>query len=178
MALHGYGQTPNPASTADTQCLRDLSKPLDFLAGIAAGGGWSSNALRQPTAYAGVKIGISYITLDLGYDRLQARNGFSTELSGMVPVFRVPGPQADESRNYLRVYAEPGIGTRWGGADFGAYLSAKLMLAVLADQRLYWSRPSPYLEFQRRFPVNSLLQGDNRITLGIMIALCNHCGLD
>jgi len=64
--------------------------------------------------------------VDLGYDRIQGRNGFSTEISGMAPVLRWPGPQKDESKNFFRVYAEPGFGHRWGGGTFGGHLSGKV----------------------------------------------------
>jgi len=37
---------------------------------------------------------------------------------------------------------------------------------------------SPYIEVQRRFPVDSLLKGDTRVTFGIMMAICEHCGFD
>lgn len=170
----GIGQTPEPASKPDTKP-PDISNPLDLLGAVASGGGWDSS---RPTAYAGAKIGGGYVTVDLGYDRVQNRSGFSTELSGMVPVLRWPGPREDDSKNFLRVYAEPGIGHRWGSGGVGSYLSGKVMVALLSDRRLNFSKSSPYIEFQRRFPVNSLLRGDNRITVGIMIALCNHCGFD
>ena len=94
----------------------------------------------------------------------------------MLPVFRFPKPQRDEAKNYVRVYAEPGLGYR--SAGFGGYSSAKLMIALFSDSRLDLRRASPYVELQRRFPFNSPLQGDNRVVFGLVVALCNHCGLD
>lgn len=44
----------------------------------------------------------------------------------MAPVLRWPGPQKDESKNFFRVYAEPGFGHRWGGGTFGGHLSGKV----------------------------------------------------
>ena len=176
------------ASTAQKNAPYDQSNWLSLLAAAEAGGGWDSGSPRQATALSGVKLGwpggfysrpggrdVTF-TLDLGYDRVRTANGFSAELSPMLPVFRFPKPQRDENKNYLRVYAEPGLGYR--SAGFGGYGSAKVMIAFFSDSRLNFRTPSPYVEFQRRFPFNSPLQGDNRLVFGIMVALCNHCGLD
>lgn len=152
----------------------DNSAWLPFLAAAQVGGGWDS---KLPTAHAGIKLGISPFDLDLQYDRIHGQNGFSTEVSGMLPVFRFPGPMADESRKYVRVYFEPGLGYRAGGGPFGGYSSAKVMVTLFDDE---WRNDEyyPYVEFQRRFPFNSPLQGDNRISIGLMWAICEHCGLD
>ena len=75
---------------------------------------------------------------------------------------------------------EPGVGYRAGKGHFGGYGSAKVMIAVLSDARLTRSdaAPSPFLEIQRRLPFGSPLRGDTRITIGLMFAVCNHCGFD
>jgi hypothetical protein len=98
----------------------------------------------------------------------------------MLPITRFPRPQADEGRNYVRIYAEPGYGYRNGKPGFGGYGSAKVMIALLSDSRLTRSdaAPSPFLEVQRRLPFGSPLRGDTRIMFGIMVAACNHCSLD
>jgi hypothetical protein len=145
-----------------------------LLAAAGGGGGWRSG--DQPNAFAGVKIGLGGPTMDLQYDRLNAQNGFSLEGSWMMPVFRVPRWRPKDDRLCLRVYAEPGVGYRAGGGPFGGYSSAKV-LALIGDK---WMNDgvSPYIEFQRRFPFNSPLDGDNRIAAGLMWAVCEHCGLD
>jgi hypothetical protein len=177
LCLQVSGQTGDTTKPAPAPS--DDSKWFDMLAAAEGSGGWDSNPKRQPTVFAGVKLGfLGPVTLDLGYDRKQARNGFSTEFSAMLPVFRFPGPRKDESGNYLRIYAEPGGGYRWGGHD-GAYGSAKVMIALLSDHRMGLNKPSPFVEFQRRFPMNDPLhRGDIRVTFGLMIVLCQHCGID
>jgi hypothetical protein len=93
---------------------------------------------------------------------------------------RFPAPQTNEGQNYVRLYAEPGVGYRAGKGNFGGYGSAKVMIALLSDARLTRSDapPSPFLEIQRRLPFGSPLGGDTRITIGVMFAVCSRCGLD
>jgi hypothetical protein len=50
------------------------------------------------------------------------------------------------------------------------------MLALFSDER--WGKPMPYIEVQRRFPFDSPMQGDTRVAIGVMIAMCRHCGAD
>jgi len=169
----------------------DWSKSMSLLVGFEGGAGWDSNVPSQLSAQAGVKLGTDIpfpgkdrkesfrsITLDLGYDRTSGRNGFSTEGSILLPVFRYPKPSADASRNFVRVYAEPGFGYKAGGGAFGEYGSAKVLAVLFSDNRLGLDKWSPFIEIQRRFPFNTPLSGDNRISIGIMLALCSHCGLD
>lgn len=161
----------------------DWSSGFPFLM-AAAGGGGGLDSSHQPTAFAGVKIGgiVCPCSLDLQYDRIQGHNGFSTEGSAVLPLFRFPRFQEsvhpgfehdDDDKRFLRIYAEPGIGYRVGGGAFGQYASAKVLLLLFPDEK-----PQPYLEFQRRFPFNSPMQGDNRLTVGVMLTVCEHCGLD
>ena len=196
IGLQAGGQTggatnKTPETKPDKSKPDDLSDYFPILTAAEAGGGFTSGAPSGPTAFSGAKIGINLpvggryprltlrtFTLDLQYDRIQSKNGFSTELSVMLPIFRHPKPLADSSRNYLRIYAEPGAGYRSGSGAFGGYASAKVMLAWLSDDRLNFQRLSPFVEFQRRFPFSAPLRGDNRVTLGVMVALCNQCGLD
>lgn len=186
----GSGQA-NPAAATSEQAPYDLTNWLEIVAAVQGAGGLDQYRTHSPEAYAGAKLGLPFslwrkyppeklstFTLDVGYDRVQAKNGFATEISTMVPVFRFPGPQRDESKNYVRIYAEPGVGYRAGGGPFGGYASAKVMIALFSDRRLDFDKVSPYIEFQHRFPFSSPLQGDNRIAFGLMIALCNTCGLD
>jgi len=152
----------------------DGSDWLSFVLAGQAGGGFQPSA--GPNAYAGVKIGDS-LTLDLGFDRARSSNGFSLELSQMLPVLRYPRPSADRTKNYLRIYAEPGVGYRTGT---GGYASAKMMFALLSDERIEsYAKWSPYVEVQHRFPANGpLSNGDTRISFGLMYAICNHCSWD
>jgi hypothetical protein len=120
------------------------------------------------------------VALDLGYDRIQGQNGFSMQGAAIVPVFRFPRPMKDPKKNYLRIYAEPGVGRRWGAGQFGGYTSAKVMVALFSDQRLMQEPRShrffsPFIEFQRRFPFNSPLQGDNSLAFGMAFAFCSEC---
>jgi hypothetical protein len=172
--------SPLLAQTASNSPPREPYDTSNWLALLAApeGGGGIGSGPSRPTAYGGIKLGVPYFTLDLGYDRVQARSGFSTEVSAMLPVWRYPKPQVDESKNFLRIYAEPGAGYRAGGGSFGTYASAKVMVTLLSDERLNFSKLSPFLEIQRRFPANDALRGDTRVAFGFLIALCNHCGLD
>jgi hypothetical protein len=180
------------AQTASSKDPEDLSNWLGLLMAVEGGAGWSTTPMLGPTAYGGVKLGLPVkltpgtppktlytFTLDLGYDRIASRNGFSTEVSAMLPVFRFPGPQKDKTKNYLRIYGEPGVGYRSGGI-LGGYSSAKVMMVLFSDQRLTSTETkwSPYIEVQRRFPFNSPLQGDTRVAVGIIFAICKHCGLD
>jgi hypothetical protein len=180
------------AQTVSNKAPEDLSNWLGLLMAVEGGAGWSTTPVLSPTAYAGVKLGLPVkltpgtppkklytFTLDLGYDRMASGGGFSTEVSAMLPVFRFPGPQKDKAKNYLRIYAEPGAGYRSGGM-LGGYASAKIMMVLFSDLRLTSTATkwSPYVEVQRRFPFSSPLQGDNRAAVGIMFAICKHCGLD
>lgn len=138
-----------------------------LIAAAAAGGGRRSS--YEPNSFAGVKLGVGGLTMDLQYDRLNAQNGFSVEGSDLIPAFRVPRWRPKDDRLLFRVCAEPGVGYRAGGGPFGGYSSAKV-LVLLGDKWLKGG-PSPYIEFQRRFPFNSPLDGDNRIAVGLMIAV-------
>lgn len=153
--------------------------PYDWSQGppllFAAEGGGGVDSAGQPTSFAGAKVG-DLLFLDLQYDRIQGKNGFTTEGPAMLPLFRVPCPQQDRKKKYLKAYAEPGIGYRTGGGPFGGYASAKAMLALLSDER--WGKPMPYVEIQRRFPFDSLMQGDTRVAIGVMVAMCRHYGAD
>jgi hypothetical protein len=187
-AMPAAGQQQE-ASTVQKNAPYDLSNYLSLLAAAEGGGGWDSGSPRQPTAFGGVKVGFAggflnttsgndvTLTLDLGYDRVRTGNGFSVAFSPMLPAFRFPKPQRDESKNYLRVYLEPGLGYNTT-AGFGGYASAKAMIALFSDSRLDLRTPSPFIEIERRFPFSSPLRGDNRVVFGVMVALCNHCGLD
>jgi hypothetical protein len=181
------------SGSAQSHTPQERSDWLTFVLAPEAGVGLDANATQQPSAMAGVKLGMPVAvrgeyphqtlrtsTLDLAYDRTQSRAGFSAELSLMLPITRFPGPQMDEGRNYVRICAEPGVGYRNGKAGFGGYGSAKVMIALLSDTRLTRSdaAPSPFLEVQRRLPFGSPLRGDTRIMFGIMVAVCNHCSLD
>ena len=153
--------------------------PYDWSQGpplvFAAEGGGGVDSAGQPTSFGGVKVG-DLIVLDLQYDRIQGKSGFTTEGAAMLPLFRVPRPLEDKNKKYLKVYAEPGLGYRAGGGAFGGYTSAKVMLALFSDER--WGKPMPYIEVQRRFPFDSPMQGDTRVAIGVMIAMCRHCGAD
>jgi hypothetical protein len=154
----------------------DYSKgPLDLILALGGGGGW--DFARQPNAFAGVKVGGGPAALDLQYDRTEGHNGFSAEGSAVIPLFRVPAYQPFSTRKFVKFYGEPGVGYRAGDVTFGGYSSAKVLAILLTDT---WSSDwlAPYVEFQRRFPFDSPLQGDNRLTFGVMLAVCNHGGID
>ena len=155
----------------------DTAGFLALLLAVGGGGGW--DAAGQTSQFAGVKIGGAG-SLDLQYDRLAGHNGFSTEGSAVIPLFRVPsfqryvavGPhQADDARHFVRFYAEPGVGYRAGSGPFGGYSSAKGMMVLFPDDRTQY-----YLEYQRRFPFNAPLSGDNRLAIGVMMTICGICG--
>src|SRR5215469_4692831 len=160
VTMQAVGQQKDAANQPNAPY--DQSSWLSLLAAVEGGGGLASGSPTQPTAFAGVKLGWSLgvssnrevtLAMDLGYDRVRTSNGFSAELSPMLPVFRFPKPQRDEAKNYLRVYAEPGLGYR--SAGFGGYSSAKVMIALFSDNRLDFRTPSPYVELQRRLLFNS-----------------------
>jgi hypothetical protein len=146
---------------------------LAMILGAEGGGGWDVN--HQPTSFAGIKIG-GAAALDLQYDRLNGQNGFSVEGSGVLPLFRVPAFRADSNNLLFKLYAEPGVGYRAGGGPFGGYSSAKI-LVLLGDKWIKDNAPTPYIEFQRRFPFNAPLDGDNRIALGFSLTFCGPCDL-
>lgn len=180
------------SGSAQGQSAYDDTKFFPLLGAFEGGTGWDSGSTHAPTSQAGLKLGFGIIrfgrrppneimrtlTLDFQFDRSSKRNGFSTEGSLMLPIFRHPGPRSDENSNFLRVYAEPGFGHRSGGGDFGGYASAKVMLVLLTEKRLGLNRPSPFVEIQRRIPFGSPLSGDNRVTFGLMWALCSDCGVE
>jgi hypothetical protein len=139
---------------------------------LAVGGGGGLDANGQPTVAAGGKIGGAF-TLDLQYDRMQGQNGFSTGGSAVVPLFRFPGPRENRNQHFIRVYAEPGIGYRASGGAFGFYSSAQALVLLVSDSTM--EKPIPYIELQHRFPFGSPLQGDNRLSIGVMFAICRDC---
>jgi hypothetical protein len=169
---------------------RDESESFDEVFAITGGGGLDSSAPRRTGQYAGIKIGAGCcvrgkhpnedaltVTLDLGYDRLRSRNGVSVELSVMIPVIRFPDPGPNESKKFLRVYAEPGAGIRGGGGTF-AYASAKVMIALMSDRQISTFSGCPILEIQRRLLFSAPTVGDTRVMIGFMYPLCKHCGFD
>jgi len=163
------------AAPSPTPALHDSSKWFSSLFAAEGGGGWDSSHPYRPTAHLGVKFG-GTVNVDAQYDLIHGQSAFSTEVSGMLPVFRLPGPMAASTRKYVRVYFEPGLGYRAGSGPFGGYSSAKVMVALFDDQ---WGNTAyPFVEFQRRFPFDSPLQGDNRISIGFMFAVCEHCGMN
>jgi len=172
----------NAPSTQDVRVgLTAPSDDYDYSKGffaliLAAGGGGGWDYAHQPNAFAGVKIG-GALSLDLQYDRIQGRNGFSTEGSVVLPFFRVPRYQPFSQSKFVKIFAEPGVGYRAGRGPFGGYSSAKVLAVLLTDT---WSDSwiAPYVEYQYRFPFESPLHGDNRLTLGMMLAVCEHCGLN
>jgi hypothetical protein len=187
--MEAVAQAKPSAPTADDEA-KDLSDFLSALLAFGGGLGVNGEAPRRQSVSAATKVGIPVavkgdqphetlrtLTVDLGYDRIRSRNGFSTELSLMLPLLRFPTPHSERA-NYLRIYAEPGAGYRFGRGGFGPYASAKLMIALFSNYRLTaLSGPaSPFVEIQRRSPFSSLQQGDTRIVIGIIGALCNHCG--
>ena len=130
---------------------------------------------HNPTAHGGIRLGISPVVVDLGFDRIQGHSGFSLEISGLLPLFRIPHPK-DQKKHYLRFFAGPGLGYRAGDGPFGGYGSARVMAMWLSDDRIYQGLVLPYVEYERRFPFVSALQGDNKLAFGLMFALCRHCG--
>jgi len=178
-SLQGGAQTSERGSNTESDKPSDISNQLGLLIAFEGAGGWQPGFATAPAAYGGVKLGGDGFTLDMGYDRFEGHSGFSAEASAMLPIFRLPGPQKNEKKNYLRVYAEPGVGYHAGGSWDG-YASAKVMVVLFSDYRLTTTSTawSPFVELQRRFPFTSPLRGDNRIGVGIMWAICNHCGLD
>jgi hypothetical protein len=168
----------------------DESESFDEVFAITGGGGLDSSSPRRSVEYAGIKIGAGCcvrgkhpdedaltVTFDLGYDRLRTRNGVSGEFSVMIPVIRLPNPGTNESKRFIRVYAEPGAGIRVGGGEF-AYFSAKAMIALMSDKQISTFSGCPILEIQRRLPFSAPTNGDTRVMIGFMYPLCKHCGFD
>jgi hypothetical protein len=167
----------------------DESESFDEVYAITGGAGLDSSSPRRPAQYAGIKIGAACcvrgkhpnedaltVTFDLGYDRLRARNGVSAALSVMIPVIRFPNPGMNETKRFVRVYAEPGAGFRVGGGGF-FYFSAKAMIALMSDKQISTFSGCPILEIQRRLPP-AATHGDTRVMIGLMYPLCRHCGFD
>lgn len=152
--------------------LEDDSKGFLALLG-AFGGGTALNPAHQPSLFGGVKVGVVGTSLDLQYDLLNGKNGFSVEGAGVLPLFRIPPFYPLRDKKFLKVYAEPGMGYRAGEGTTGEYASAKLLLIFLDDRWL--DKASPYIEIQHRFPLGSPLNGDSRIAFGLMWAYCWHC---
>lgn len=131
----------SPAQGAGAHKPEELSDYLGFAFAGTAGVGFDTGSRHELSASGGMKVGAALVpaghgryrtlTLDLGYDRVRSYNGCSAEFSVMLPIVRHPKPQADERKNYLRIYGEPGLDYRFGGGPFGGYASAKVMLVVL-----------------------------------------------
>ena len=165
----------------------DESESFEFVFAWDGGGGASHEGV--PSVFGGFKLGFGCciegthpyetgrtVTLNVGYDRVGRHNGWSTELSVMIPVVRFPRPR-DPTSNYLRVYAEPGVGVR-PGKGFGTYASGKVMLAFLSDQRIFKGEGSPFVEIQGRMTARAPHRRDVRILVGAIVGLCKHCGFD
>lgn len=155
--------------------LYDYSKGFLSLL-VAFGGGTALNPGQQPDVFGGIKIG-GPAALDLQYDLVQGHSGFSVEGSGVLPLFRIPRFAPFKEKKFLKVFAEPGMGYRAGSGTTGEYASAKVLLVLLDDKWLD-GELFPYVELQRRFPLDSPLTGDTRVVFGVMWALCAHCGVD
>lgn len=185
---HVQAGDSHPKQKRDSELVLDRSDirqvriaPYDdskgFLALIlAAGGGGGVDSTGKPVSFAGVKVGGPF-AVDLQYDRAQGKNGFSIEGSPVIPLFRVPRFYGGTGK-FVKLYGEPGIGFRAGDGWFGPYASGKVMAALLSDAWPDHGWGYPYVEYQRRFPFSSPLEGDNRITVGMMVSLCAHCGFN
>jgi len=150
----------------------DYSKGfLSLLA--AAGGGGEVESTNQADWFAGAKIG-GPLSLDLQYDMVRGHSGFAIEGEPVLPLFRMPRFRPDEARNFMKIFAEPGLGYRTGAGSFNGYASAKVLVLLTKG----WDKGTPYLEIQRRFPFDSPMEGDTRVAFGMMFALCGHCGVD
>jgi hypothetical protein len=165
----------------------DESESFNFVFAWEGGGGGSAKGVSS--VFGGLKIGFECcikgthpyetgrtITLDIGYDRIAEHDGLSTELSVMLPVVRFPQPRTTTA-NYLRVYAEPGVGVRAGERP-GIHASAKVLVAFLSDERIFNFKGSPFVEIQGRIMAPAPHRREVRILAGVIIGLCRHCGLD
>lgn len=144
--------------------LNDSRGWLDFV--FEAGGGAAVDARNQPNGFGELKIGRA-ITLNMNLDCVPGHCGFGVENAGMVPVFRYPGFVPGKRQDFARLYLEPGVGYRFGKGPFGAYTSAGALIML-------WKGPSkttPYIEYTHRFPFGSPWTGDNRIAIGVMVAI-------
>lgn len=153
----------------DTHYDRGMPWPV---IGLEGGGGLDLS--RRSNPFAGVKFGGPFFAFDFQYDRIRSSNGFSTEVSGWLPFFRLQSPKEDEedTKTFLKVYAEPGLGYRAGGGPFGGYGSAKMLFSVCGRKWEVWT---PYVEIQHRFPFSGFQNGDTRFAIGISYAFCNQC---
>ncbi|MFZ1086949.1 MAG: hypothetical protein WAN35_18450, partial [Terracidiphilus sp.] len=151
----------------------DSQGPFAMMLAAGGGGGWDSTG--HTNGFGGVKIGGPY-SLDLQYDRIQGHNGFSTEGSAVIPIFRFPRFEENKNGRFIKIFAEPGVGYRAGDGPYGGYSSAKAMAVFLSGKSSDgWA--APYIEYQRRFPFDSPMQGDNHVTIGWMLAFCIHCSI-
>ena len=165
----------------------DESESFELVFALHGGGGATADG--GSSLFGGMKIGVGCciegkhpnergrtITLDVGYDRVGHTNAIATELSVMIPVIRFPQPRSGTS-DYLRIYAEPGVGMR-AGSGFEPYASGKVMLALLSDQRIFKLQGSPFIEIQGRLTLLAPHRRDIRLLAGAIVGLCKHCGLD
>jgi hypothetical protein len=161
-------ESPKPQTVPDPKMLALL---------FAAAGGAGIEPSGGITGHGGIKLGFASVTLDLGYDRAAGHPGFITEGSVMLPVVRFPFRSKTESDNFLRIYAEPGIGNFSGKGPVGQYASAKVMMVFLSNRRVSGSSDgwSPFIEVQHRFPFYDPSRGDTRFSFGVMTAWCNSC---
>ena len=187
LALLAVALTQAPVPPARAVDHADESESFELVFAFHGGGGPTADG--GPSLFGGLKIGFGCciegkhphergrtITLDVGYDRVGHSTAVATELSVMIPVARFPRPHSRTS-NYLRIYAEPGVGMR-GGSGIEPYASGKVMLAFLSDQRIFKLQGSPFIEIQGRLTMLAPHRRDIRLLAGAIVGLCKHCGLD
>jgi hypothetical protein len=123
------------------------------------------DARNQPNFDLGGRIG-RLITLDMGYDCFKGRCGFDAQNTAVLPLFRYPFYRPDKHQNFFKVFVEPGVGYHFGG-DLHGYTSAGALVLLNS----HWEHSVPYIEYTHRFPMGSPWQGDNQITVGILMVV-------
>lgn len=178
VAFAAWGQEAQPQSSParSAPTVNDTSKLLVLLAGVQAGGNWNPGAKTPAGFQAGAKLGFANGVLDIGGERTFSKSAVYVEGSALLPLVRFPFRSRTEDEHYVRFYVSPGVGSRIGDGSFGGYTSLKIT-AMLASHKILtgdtW-QGSPYVEFQRRFPFHDPLRGDNRISIGYLLAFANR----
>jgi len=133
---------------------------------FAANGSFAPGPGNQPDIAAGGRIG-RIISLDLNYDCIQGHSGFSVQNTAILPVLRYPQFKPGVRQKFVKLFIEPGVGYRFGQGPFGPYTSARALPLLTS----HWTYGTPYVEFQHRFPFGNPWEGDNRVTVGYMMAI-------
>lgn len=149
---------------------------------IDAGAHFAIGSNRNPFSNSGVAAGI-YVdpalfsasftklphiraqTFDVGiaFDRVQQRNGITTDFRWRVPILRCYGWEFRCGGKRFWLTGVPSVGKRWGQGGLGGFAAVQVQAVFDLSKDLACCRLA--VGYQHRFPFDSALHHDNAITL-------------